>query len=290
VQYSKKDLYEVFTHLLWLVFKDRVVYMFFASRSVLVFLLACSLSHGVEGHSVDFLKKDKEIIDLNIEPYLLPRNHPLNEYLKLLFIHPKIFKSSEYFKKAGFKVIRGHKKLMVGAHPFLPGYLFKKFPEGLSQKVQLENFIKRINGAKLIQKYITEHKFTHLVVPQKWIYQLPTFFSKKSEAPSYLLVVEDMNIYGDFDDSHGVEKELYYNMNLTMLTEFCILSHAIGGCDDYPRNQPFTHSGKIAFVDTEHVGAKKDHFIRHIVPALNPEKQAYALDLWKRLEEQSEID
>lgn len=216
--------------------------------------------------------------------HLLPQNHPVRPYLKSLFDHPHLFKSVRSFESAGFKVKSGHRGLMVGFHPSIPRYLFKKFSDHRSQSGQLENFIKRLEGARILREYIQKHNFKHLVVPQKWLYQLPKSFSKKYGSPSYVLIVENMDIY-DWDDPNGEAKRLYYNMDREMLTELCTLLHAVGGCDAYPRNQPFTHYGKIAFVDTEHIGQLKNHFLKHIVPALNEELQIYARELWRKLEE-----
>lgn len=216
--------------------------------------------------------------------YQLPKKHPLRESLKTVFTNPNIFKSDEVFRKAGFRVKNGHRGLMVGAHPDIPGYLFKKFHDGKSQKEQLENFIKRLKGAEVLRKYVKEHKLKHIVIPKKWIYQLPKAFSKKYHCTSYILVVEDMDIY-DGNDSDGIAQQLYYNMDREVLTELCMVLHDVGGCDAYPRNQPFTRSGKIAFIDTEHVGELKRHFFKHTVPALNPELQIYAKALWRKLEE-----
>lgn len=221
-----------------------------------------------------------------IKSYLIPDNHPLQEYLHTLFINPHMFKSAERFREEGFQVKLGHRKLMVGAHPATPQYLFKKFTDAQSQIMQLKNYIKRIEGTKVLRECIKKHNFKHLIVPQKWLYKLPSQFSQKHTDEPYLLVVENMDIYDDWENPNGVARQLYYNMDIEILTELCIILHEVGGCDAYPRNQPFTRSGKIAFVDTEHVGKMKGHFIKHIVPALNQELQAYALALWMKLEDE----
>jgi hypothetical protein len=216
---------------------------------------------------------------------LLPKNHPLQPSLKQVFRDSKMFKSSEYFRRAGFDIKRGHKHLMVAAHPYIPGYLFKKFPDyTYPQLTQLENFVRRVEGAKIVRNLIKKHKFKHLIVPQKWIYKLPSSFSRVERARSYILIVENMDICSEAEVAAK-----YYNMDKEMLKELCTLLHALGGCDAYPRNQPFTRSGKIAFIDTEHVGGMPGHFQKHIIPALNPSLQSYALALWAQLDEQAGI-
>ncbi len=161
-----------------------------------------------------------------LELYLLPKDHPLHENLEAIFHDNLMFRSPNNFKKAGFsvqggnKITRsGHKKIMIGAHPSAPQYLFKKFPDSYPQSMQLKNFINRIKGAHLIRHYIQTHQFKHLVVPQKWLYKLPTHFYKGN---AYLLIVEKMDIYHDWDDHYGHARQLYYHMDPEILTELCM--------------------------------------------------------------------
>lgn len=255
------------------------------------YLLTISIFSGnlfAEEKLLKEAKKEKEVTNYkDLKRYLLPKKHPLHAYLRVLFSNPSMFKSPEHFTQAGFIVKRGHNSLMVGFHPSVKNYLFKKFQNKISQQNQLNNFVKRIKGAEIVRQYIKTHHFQHLQVPRKWLYKLPTFFSHDLREPAYLLIVENMDIY-DWNSPDGEAKRLYYNMSKEMLTELCMTLHGVGGCDGYPRNQPFTRSGKIAFVDTEHVGKTKmkNHFVKHIVPALNEELQAYALALWMHLEEE----
>lgn len=216
-----------------------------------------------------------------LEPYLLPKDHPLHDILPYLFQDSHMFRSSKHFARAGFKIKHGHRNLMVAFHPAVPLYLFKKFPDDMNQSSQLRNFIKRIQGAHIVRESIKKNNCKHLVVPQKWIYELPKRFSKDG-SKSYILIVENMDIF-----SREENLDLYYHMDKEILTELCIVLHDVGGCDAFPRNQPFTRSGKIAFIDTEHVGLPRfrDHFIKHVVPALNEDLQAYATALWRKLED-----
>jgi hypothetical protein len=251
-------------------------------------ILVCCCSARLYGETDVARKQGQEDApsQTKINSYLLPKHDPLYKQIPQLLHNPDMFKSPRHFEKAGFTVKRGHRKLMVGFHPFIPHHLIKKFSDKMPQAMQLENYIKRIKGAEILRNYIHKHHYTHLVVPEKWLYKLPKKFSKKGSA--YLLIVENMDIYDDWEDPNGEARQLYYNMDKETLTELCTILHDVGGCDAYPWNQPFTRSGKIAFVDTEHVGKRKfhDYFIKHIVPALNEELQAYALALWAKLEEE----
>lgn len=222
--------------------------------------------------------------DINQEtilPYLLPEKHPLRKILAEIFVDPNMFQSYEQFVNAGFEVKRGSKRLLVGRHPSIPDYLFKKY-YGQSQTSQLYNYIQRIEGANFLRQYIKEHDFKHLTVPKKWLYELPSNFSERRSEKTYLLIVERMDL---ITDHYSEGKILYYNMDADMLTELCTILHEVK-CDAFPtRNLPMTHSGKIAFVDTETVRKGKSNFIKRFVPLLNPEMQTYALALWEKLEE-----
>jgi hypothetical protein len=222
----------------------------------------------------------------SLAPYLLPKGNPLYQQLADLFHDPDMFHSQSHLKRAGFKVKSGNArtKLMVAGHSSIPHHLLKKFPDSVSQSKQLQNFIRRIQGADILRESIKKHNFKHLVVPGKWLYKLP----KQFPSHSYVLVVEKMDIYDDGNDPKGETRKRYYNIDKEVLTELCILLHDIGGCDSLPRNIPFTRSGQIAFIDTEHVGTPKtrEQFHRDTLPLLNPELQAYALALWEQLEEE----
>lgn len=253
-----------------------------------MFVFCCSHAtlQAILGIFKKHVSKENAINRKFLKHYLLPKQHVLYRQLDQLFDDPHMFRSPENFSDAGFDVKLGHQKLMVGFHPSIPQYVVKKFTDNRPHSKQLENYTIRIDGAEILRKYIKDHHFKHLVVPQKWLYPLPKRHFKKKN--SYVLIVENMNIYDDWDDPNGEARRLYYNMNKEMVTELCMILHDVGGCDAYPWNQPFTHSGKIAFVDTEHVGKFKyhDYFIRHIVPSLNEGMQAYAIALWNQLVEE----
>ena len=231
-------------------------------------------------------KASQSIQKHSFESYLLPKEHPLHQQLAHLFHNPQMFRSHTFLRREGFTVKLGNRrtKLMVGSHPSILQNLIKKFPDDVSQTTQLKNFVKRIKGAEVLRNYIKKHNFKYLVVPEKWLYKLPKDFPSHS----YVLVVEKMDIYDDWDDPNGEARKMYYSMDIEVLTELCTLLHGVGGYDSLPRNQPFTRSGQIAFIDTEYVGTtkNKEQFHRDTIPALNQELQAYALALWEKLEEE----
>lgn len=253
--------------------------------STLFSISLCYFSETAQCNPIKVERIQQSSKDL-IKKYLLPKNSPLKKELKKLFIDPNMFISEETFRKSGFGVKHGHRSLMLGFHHTIPNYIIKKFIDQISPKKQLINYLNRLRGAEIIQKYIIDHQFQHLVVPKKWLYRLPKGFSESSDR-TYVLIVENMNILDGGDHPEGAAAKAYYNMNREQLTELATLLFDVGGCDAFPRNQPFNRSGKIAFIDTEHVGKKKfiNHFLIHTIPSLNPEMQSYGITLWNMLKQ-----
>lgn len=217
----------------------------------------------------------------SIDDYLLPGDHFLNKELKPLFRSSSLFYSPMTLRLAGFRVHkRVHNYLMVARCPRISNYLFKKFQNCVPCQVQLKQYLARIHGAKMIQQYIDKHKLKHIVVPKKWLYKI----NAASKMKSYLLIAEDMDICEGGDDPLGENVQQYKKITPEILYELCQIMHAIGGCDAFPRNQPFTKTGKIAFVDTERVGYKKDQILKRIFPILSKKMQSYGKQIWEQLE------
>jgi|EndMetStandDraft_5_1072996.scaffolds.fasta_scaffold37093_3 hypothetical protein len=250
---------------------------FFFQRKFVIFFYALFLFLFASIHGDITYYASKEAVNPYnkqvLKPYLLPKSHPLYPQLRNLFKNPKMFKSADEFRKEGFHIQFGHKGLMVASHPNIKGYLFKKFPDKRSKETQLENYIRRIEGANTIRKFIEGNHFKHLMVPQKWLYRTPY---------GYILIVEKMDIYNLNETNNR-----YFQIDPEILKELCTTLHALGGCDAFTRNQPFTRSGKIAFVDTEHVGHMRNAFHKHILPALRHEMREYAISLWKKLDRET---
>lgn len=207
----------------------------------------------------------------SIDEWLLPKKHPLHKRLKKLFSDRAIFDSPQALQEAGFDVNkRVHKKLMVFTHPDVPEYIFKKFQNGVLRSEQLEKYIIRLKGAKAVRDAIKDLALTSIVVPNKWLFRLP------NARKEYVVVAQRFDICAGDDDPDGENVHRYRTMSYKTLKELCMIMNALGGCDAWPRNQPFTKQGKIAFIDTEHVGHKEAHFAKHILPLLDEQMQAYA--------------
>lgn len=216
----------------------------------------------------------------NVEKYLFTLKAQEAAVFEKLFADPDLFESPDHMLKAGFQVNkRVHEELMVATHPELKKYIFKKYTNKIPLDVQLAKYIHRVNGAHTISKTLKKYAVQHIIVPKKGIYRLPSQFGEDN----YLVVAEYLDICKGDDHRTGENGLRYYNMPPEVLRELIIVMQALGGCDAWPRNQPFTRDGKIAFVDTEHVGEKQRHFARHIIPRLNPKLQKYATNLLNKL-------
>lgn len=255
-----------------------------SSSLLLLSLVALPLLPLQGGEKISFTqtrqKHSSSSLSSSIKEFSFQPSDEEEILLESLFTDPDLFESPEKMKEAGFIVNRRvHEELMVATHPLLKKYIFKKYTNKIPHEVQLAKYIHRINGARIIETHLTKYKFKHLVVPKKWIYPLPSHYGEES----YLVVAEYLPICKGDDHRSGENGQRYYNMSKEVLKELIYLMHKLGGCDAWPRNQPFTKDGKIAFVDTEHVGEKKRHFARHIIPRLNPDLQKYANGLLRKL-------
>lgn len=163
-----------------------------------------------------------------------------------LFREPRMFDSKKEFAAAGFKVKQTKTdSIMVGEHPAVPDYLFKKFNNGVSCRAQRQNYKQRVDGADAIRRIIDRHRLDRLVVPHKWIYELPSSFSKKRRC-SELLVVERMHLL-DMDET----VRRYRAIDKTTLEQLCRVLYAFTGFDAAMHNLRFTSAAQIAFFDTE---------------------------------------
>ncbi len=190
-----------------------------------------------------------------LQPYFLPINHPVKDRLDRIFTKKRATASKESFEAAGFGKItlRQPTNIVVGKNPELKGYLVKAYLDSQPDFIDWGNWLNRILGAKAIKESIKVHGFKDFLVPQKWIYPLPEHPSPPSKLgyhrKNFILIVEDMHILPNQETldkykkkiSKGQLKGLY-----TLLSELGLIDSI------FPDNIPFTKSGKIAFIDTEH--------------------------------------
>lgn len=233
--------------------------------------------------------KEPNFIELELSDCLLPDSHPLQEKLSDLFNDPRMFKTKKTFKKTNFHLLsKGMRKIMVASHPKLKGYLVKKFSDFTSPDDQLINYLKRISGARALREFIKDNKLKHVVVPQKWLYPLPSQFSDpKTGNSTYILIVEDMDICSGNSSYHGETAKKYAEIDNKILREICTIVYYFRGLDSAPCNMPFTHENKVAFIDTECWDEwDRQGFLSRIKRYLNAESRAYVMKVHEELKRQ----
>ncbi len=267
-----------------------VIIMQFLSRLSLTALLILGLHlcfTPIQSHECvnEFSLRKHEL-----KEYLLPNDHPLQSALKNIFNDSNMFESPSHWHLAGFQVLdRVHRNLMVARHPSIKNYLFKKFSNPISQKDQVNNYLKRISGARSLRTFIAKNRLQHITVPKKWLYQLPKKFNdSKTKEKTYILIVEEMDICSGGADPFGEVAQRYYHIEDEVLRELCIVLYHFRGLDSMLHNMPFTYQNKIAFIDTEKWKIKRKGYLRNAMQFLSPEKQAYALAIFQELENQNQ--
>jgi hypothetical protein len=201
---------------------------------------------------------------------------PFAPQLKELFVKPKMFDSVKSFDAAGFKLIaHSPRKIMSGSHKLVKGYLFKKYNNAKPSKKQLKNYMRRIEGARLLRAFIEEHHFQHVVVPQKWLYELPSDFPAR-----YLVIAEKLDLLSD-----DKTQRRYDHIDKTQLRELATVLFHFRGLNSTTSNLPFTEDGKIAFIDTERWHHPKD-YLRKIGDRLSKDRRSLAMDVFKELQRQ----
>ena len=168
--------------------------------------------------------------------------------LKSLFRKRSVFDSSDDLRDAGFTILREseHEKVVVAGHRSVPGYLFKKFLSNVSYSYadQLAMYEQRVNGAHALRDHLQALKIQRIVVPRKWLCELPPRFSL-GRRPSYIVVVDHCDIL-DRDKS----ERRYRRIDKDQLRDLCTIFFTFRRIDFTAKNAPFTSDGKIAFIDT----------------------------------------
>lgn len=192
-----------------------------------------------------------------VNPYLLPKNHPIKPQLDKLFSNSRAILSLKSLKKAGFESpkVRKWTHVVVTRHPDIPGYIFKTYLDAqrlFKDMPEYNHWIKRIKGVRAVQRVIDEnHLESTFKAPKKWIYEFPEEPAPPKEfiRKNYILVEEDMNLC-----SKLVNKRYWHSSRVTKetLDGLYLILETVGLSDCAKRdNLPFSHDGRIAFIDTE---------------------------------------
>lgn len=204
--------------------------------------------------------------------------------LRSLFRDPAMFDSRSSWRAAGFAVVDrpNNGKIMVARHPSVKGLLFKKYASSSSQRDQRKNYERRREGSRKLRAFIGGRCLTSLVVPHKWVMELPRDVFRRE--PSHVLLVEQLELLGDEDT-----KLAYQAISQQVLIELCRILFHFRGMDSNAKNLPFTTGGQIALIDTEHWdrGSSKAH-LHHVGEYLSRERRKQAEKIFARLEEDGE--
>jgi len=201
--------------------------------------------------------------------------------LGILFSNPAMFESRATWQAAGFTIIAGNhdSEILVASHPSARGVLFKKFTSKKSAGDQLRNYQLRVEGARKLRAFVAGKHLERIVVPQKWIHQLPG-------SMSHILVVEHVDVL-----PRSATQEAYSDIDERTLRDLCVVVRAFPGLDSGARNMLLTKDGKIAFIDTERWDEKRERSnreqsgLRHIRDYLTDKQRKRVKKIFQQLDE-----
>ena len=213
--------------------------------------------------------------------------------LDSLFHKKSLFDSIETLEEAGFQIVRGSTKgrVAVFGHPSLPGYLFKKFLRDAHRpyKNQRASYERRVEGAHALRAHLDALSITSLVVPRKWLCELPRRFHD-GKRPQYVIVVEKYDLL-----DRDVTKKFYGALPKDTVRDLCTIFFAFERVDFAVRNMPFTTDGKIGFIDTGYLKRITDGMsfrrksYKKNVEKLPDESQPYAESLWDEFKNRRDL-
>jgi hypothetical protein len=201
---------------------------------------------------------------------------PIFSLLAGLFVDPKMFRSYSRFEEAGFSLVEhAPHKIMTGSHRRTRGYLFKKYDDDKPGDKQLRNYMRRVEGARLLRAFIAERGLEHVVAPRKWLYELPSSFPER-----YLVVAEELDLVSDVATDRA-----YARIGKEQTRELAMVLYYFRGLNSTAANLPFTKDDKIAFVDTERWHRDKD-YLHRVGDRLPSDRRRLAEDVYDELRQQ----
>lgn len=213
---------------------------------------------------------------------------PSEVNLDSLFHRRSIFGSVEKLSEAGFQIVKGSTdRVTVFGHASLPGYLFKKFLRTCKRppKKLIGYYEKRVQGARSLKAHLDDLDINSIVVPRKWLCELPSRCCYEDE-PKYIIIVEKYNLL-----KHEESLQRYRHIPKSTIRDLCTIFFTFKGVDFAAKNMPFTSDGKIACVDTgcfqritEDLSFRRDNYRKHVerlhVKLHTGESKRYADALW----------
>lgn len=194
-------------------------------------------------HGLDYEKEAK--------PHLLPKSHPIYGTLSEIFSKTNDPLTKTTIQPLGFEILdKLGLHVIVAKHRQMKGYVFKFFKYHEFPGVDWQHWIKRINGAKLIQEGINKLGYQKIFkVARKWLFKTKSMQSKDGKNyPAYILIAEDVKPKPVKKNQHAWR---YQTSEITLDALHTMLRFY--GLRDCARihNVPYCEDGKIAFVDTE---------------------------------------
>lgn len=201
---------------------------------------------------------------------------PVVAQLGDLFSDKRMFASFDSFADEGFRLVKhAEHKMMSGTHRSLPGYIFKKYNNDKDD--QLLNYMRRIEGSRLLRRFIEERSYQHVTAPRKWLYELPSGFPER-----YLLVAEKLDLASERSTLRH-----YGSLSKDQTTELATVLFYFRGLNSTPQNLPFTTDDKIAFIDTERWSNNKD-FLRRVGDRMSRSRREQAETIYRDLRKRRE--
>ena len=204
--------------------------------------------------------------------------------LGALFRDEDMFDSRRSWSNAGFRVIdrSNNGKIMVARHPSVQGLLFKKYASDIDEKDQTNNYKRRLEGANRLRAFADARRLSHIVVPHKWILELPRPFSRGS----HVLVAEQLDLLSD-----DQTKASYRRIDPNVLGDLCVVLFNFRGMDSIAKNIPFVADGRIGLIDTEHWDRSTSKpYLHRVGEYLTKDRKALAKKIFGQLEDGDDVD
>lgn len=219
---------------------------------------------------------------------------PSDVDLDKLFYKDSVLNSTTKLHKAGFHIVRDslNNRVTVLGHKAVPGYLFKKYLKDVDvpYEKQLASYERRVKGARYLKTHLDELRINSLVVPRKWLCQLPSRFDHGGN-PEYVVVVEKFNIL-----DHDRSRKRYRAISEDMLKDLCTIFCTFKRLDFSAKNMPFTPEEKIAFIDTgdlaritEDMEFRRANYKKNVDKLFSDASQRLAGALWNEVTARSTV-
>jgi len=212
--------------------------------------------------------------------HIVAFDDPASIDVEALFRDGDMFESREAWSAAGFALIERSSdgKIMVARHPAVRGLLFKKYANTVGLSDQRENYASRVEGSRRLRSFVDAHHLSRVVVPRKWLLDLPRRFSRKATA--HVLVVEQLDLRSD-----AQTKEAYRDIEPAVLADLCVVLYHFRGMDSIAKNLPFVADGRIGLVDTEHWDRSSSKpYLHHVGGHMSSARRSLAEKIFEQLE------